>query len=527
MRLALTAVAAAALLLVLAPGAGAATCGGGAPSSYASLVESAPGLLDYWRLGEASGISACDSFGSRPGTYQNGVALGAPGALTGDPDTAASFDGVDDRVALPAMPSSVDFTIEGWQRITDTSNTNNALYGRGGYVRLLPRPKGYYASVWLGGQEYWLQGTSAANVGAWVHWALVRSGAILRVYRDGVEIGQRGGLPAAAAAGLSGDIGIQGGSRATASIDEVAVYGQALDATAVANHYAAGLTPGPDPVIGAAGDIACDPSDPDFNGGLGTPTRCQQKATSDLVVGTGLTGVLPLGDEQYDDGTLSKFQSVYDPTWGRANNLARPAVGNHEYLIANATGYFDYFNGTGNATGPAGDRDKGYYSLNVGAWHIVALNSNCSEVSCASGSPQETWLRADLSDNPTRCTLAFWHHPRFSSGLAGNNGNMGALFTDLYNANADVALTAHDHLYERFAPQTPSAVASTQGIREFVVGTGGKSLVDWGTIKANSEVRDNTTFGVIRLTLRPTSYDWQFVPIPGQSFTDSGSTACH
>jgi hypothetical protein len=238
--------------------------------------------------------------------------------------------------------------------------------------------------------------------------------------------------------------------------------------------------------------------------------------------------VITLGDEQYDDATLSKFNQVYATTWGRANSLNRPAVGNHEYLTANAAGYFDYFNGTGNSTGPAGPRDKGYYSYNLGSWHIVALNSNCSKVACTSGSAQDAWLRDDLARNPTKCTLAFFHHPRWSSGLAGNNSNMGSLVTDLYRAGADVILAGHDHLYERFGPQNPSAGAdSATGMREFVVGTGGKSLVDFASVQPNSQVRNNTTFGVLRMALHASSYDWKFQPIAGQSFTDSGSTSCH
>ncbi|MFL5782452.1 MAG: LamG-like jellyroll fold domain-containing protein [Thermoleophilaceae bacterium] len=498
-------------------------------SRYRDAVTSNGGLLAYWRLGEASGKTAADQQLARDGSYQNGVALGASGALAGDPDTAAGFDGVDDRVALPALPASVDFTVEGWQRIADSSNANDTLYGRYGNLRLMPRPGGYYAGVWLGGTEYRLEASSPANVGSWVHWALVRSGSTLLLYRNGVEVARRSDLPAAATAALGGDIGQSSGSYpAKGAIDEVAVYNAALSASTLQQHYGAAQPQIPDPVIGAAGDIACDPTDPGYNGGDGTPGRCQQKATSDLVAGTGLTGVLTLGDEQYDDATLTKFNQVYGPTWGRANSLNHPGIGNHEYLVPGAVGYFDYFNGVGNFGGPAGDRDKGYYSFDVGAWHVIELNSNCTEVSCSSGSAQETWLRSDLAASGAQCTLAFWHHPRFSSGLAGNNSNMGTLFTDLYNANADLVLTAHDHLYERFAPQTPGAVAdSARGIREFVVGTGGKSLVDWGTLKANSEVRDNSTFGVLQVTLHPTSYDWKFVPIAGQSFTDSGSTSCH
>jgi hypothetical protein len=204
--------------------------------------------------------------------------------------------------------------------------------------------------------------------------------------------------------------------------------------------------------------------------------------------------------------------------------------GNHEYQTdPGASGYFDYFNGEGRNKGRAGRRGKGYYSWNLGAWHLIALNSTCDAVGgCGAGSAQEQWLRADLAANPTQCTLAFWHHPRWSSGLAGNNSNMGSLVTDLYRAKADVILTGHDHLYERFAPQSPSSAADpAAGLREFVVGTGGKSLVDWDAIQPNSEVRNNSTFGVLRLTLHASSYDWRFAPIAGQSFTDSGSTSCH
>ena len=160
---------------------------------------------------------------------------------------------------------------------------------------------------------------------------------------------------------------------------------------------------------------------------------------------------------------------------------------------------------------------------------MIEINSNCSQIGgCYSGSAQENWLRSDLAANPTKCTLAFWHHPRFSSGQAGSPTNMSTIFTDLYNANADVVLTGHDHMYERFAPQNPSAAAdSSRGVREFVVGTGGKSLFPWGSIKPNMSVGNNSTFGVLRLTLHPSSYDCKFVPISGQSFTDSGSTGCH
>ncbi|HUZ01001.1 MAG TPA: alkaline phosphatase, partial [Thermomicrobiaceae bacterium] len=172
---------------------------------------------------------------------------------------------------------------------------------------------------------------------------------------------------------------------------------------------------------------------------------------------------------------------------------------------------------------------KGYYSLTIGSWHVVVLNSNCSEVGgCGAGSPQEQWLAQDLAANPTTCTMAVWHQPRFSSGIVGNNVAYDAFWQDLYAAHADLVLNGHDHDYERFAPQDPSANADpTNGMREFVVGTGGKGFVNFSAIQPNSQVRQNTSFGVLVLTLHATGYDWKFVPAAGGQFTDSGSGSCH
>jgi len=296
-----------------------------------------------------------------------------------------------------------------------------------------------------------------------------------------------------------------------------------------------------DPTIAAAGDIACDPGSGYFNGGAGDATHCHARAISDLLVAGGYAQVLPLGDTQYEDGTLTKFQASYDPSWGRVRSISRPAVGNHEYS-SGGTGYFDYFNGIGNLTGPAGDRSRGYYSFDVylpsgSRWHVVALNSECAASgagnvgqagACDAGSAQEQWLKADLAANPVDCTLAYWHHPLFSSGGIGNNAVLQQIWRDLYIAGADVVLNGHDHNYERFAPQSPEGAAdSTLGVREFVVGTGGKSQLAMGTLKPNSEVRQNSTFGVLELALHDSGYDWRFAPEAGQSYTDSGAAGCH
>jgi Fibronectin type III domain/Calcineurin-like phosphoesterase len=289
--------------------------------------------------------------------------------------------------------------------------------------------------------------------------------------------------------------------------------------------------PGPDPVIMAAGDQACDPTYSSFNNGLGTPTSCHQKYTSDLVVNQGLAAVLVLGDNQYECGGYDAFLGSYDPTWGRVKSITYPVPGNHEYhttggldcdATGTAAGYFRYF-GTA-----AGDPTKGYYSFNLGTWHLIALNSNCAIVSCSASSAQANWLRADLAANPRACTLAFWHHPKFTSGTnSPGSSSVKPLYQALYDEKADLVLVGHDHDYERFALKDPEgALDPSRGIRQIVVGTGGRSFHNWGTIQPGSEARSNDTFGVLKLTLQPTSYDWRFVPEAGKTYTDSGSTPC-
>jgi hypothetical protein len=292
----------------------------------------------------------------------------------------------------------------------------------------------------------------------------------------------------------------------------------------------AAAEPAPTVTVAAAGDIACDPGSASFNGGSGTPSACRQRYTSDLLLDPGLDAVLPLGDLQYSNATLAKFKQSYDPSWGRVKSITRPVPGNHEYKTASAAGYFDYFNGTGVANGPAGRRGKGYYSFDLGDWHLIALNSECSQVAggCAEGSPQNDWLEADLAAHPSDCTLAYWHNPRFSSGSEhGDDPAMAPFWKDLYAARAEVVLNGHDHSYERFRPQTPARVANAQGIREFVVGTGGKSLTPFGTVKPHSVVRQAHTYGILELTLRPGGYTWRFVPEAGKTFTDTGTGSCH
>jgi acid phosphatase type 7 len=282
------------------------------------------------------------------------------------------------------------------------------------------------------------------------------------------------------------------------------------------------------PVVAAAGDIACDPNNPNFNNGLGVPGTCRQKLTSDLLLRPDLASIFALGDNQYEDAQLWKFQRSFDPSWGRLKPLIRPVAGNHEYGTANASGYFDYFNGVGRSGGPAGDRSAGYYSFDVGTWHVVALNSECRHIGgCGASSPQIAWLRTDLAAHPTACTLAFWHRPTFTSGGHSDQGDMRPAWDALYSAGADVILNGHDHLYERFAPQTPGGVFDpAHGIREFIAGIGGKSRFGFPQIQPNSQVRISGVFGVLELTLGRGSYQWSVRAAPTGRVADSGSDSC-
>ena len=196
--------------------------------------------------------------------------------------------------------------------------------------------------------------------------------------------------------------------------------------------------------------------------------------------------------------------------------------GNHDYLTANAQAYFDYFGAN------AGQPGQGWYAYDAGTWRVYALNSNCASIGgCAVGQAQYEWLAADLAATPRACVLAMWHHPLFSAGPHGNSSAMAAIFDLLDQNGAEVVVNGHDHMYERFAPADSSGAADSTGVREFVVGTGGASLYSFTGWPALLEVRDNTSYGVLKLDLAPGSYSWQFLPAGGGQFTDSGSTACH
>jgi hypothetical protein len=265
--------------------------------------------------------------------------------------------------------------------------------------------------------------------------------------------------------------------------------------------------------LAAAGDIACPPTY------ATTPTQCHHAATAALIGHLAPTAVAALGDNQYAHGGLPDYMASFEATWGSFKSLIRPVPGNHEYQTPGAAGYYAYFGQR------AGDPSTGFYSYDLGAWHVLALNSNCEFVACGAGSPQERWVRADLAAHPGVCTLAYWHHPVF--GSSGGSDRMRPIWATLSALKVDVVLNGHNHSYERFAAQDyrerPDVL---HGIREFVVGTGGADLGLGGLVAPNSEARDSSSFGVLLLHLRPGAYDWRFYS-ENTTFSDAGDDICH
>ena len=269
----------------------------------------------------------------------------------------------------------------------------------------------------------------------------------------------------------------------------------------------AGEAAAADPVLVGAGDIAS----------CAYATDSETAALVEAIPGR----VFTAGDLAYPRGTRAQFRDCYGPSWGRFRARTSPAVGNHEYGTPGARGYFRYFGAR------AGTRGKGWYAYDLGTWRVYVLNSNCDIVRCGAGSKQRRWLKADLAAHPRRCVAAIWHHPLFSSGFHRANRMVRPLWRTLAKAGADVVVNGHDHDYERFAPQTTAGRPAPAKIREFVVGTGGTSLRPFGATARNSVARNSEAHGVLKLTLHAGSYDWQFVPVPGETWTDEGSASCH
>ena len=287
----------------------------------------------------------------------------------------------------------------------------------------------------------------------------------------------------------------------------VAVTGPSTGPSAPPASVSASQSSG-DPVILAAGDIAdCS------TGG--------SQATAALLDGQAGT-VVALGDNAYPDGSAAAYRDCYGPTWGRQLDRTRPAPGDRDWATADLAGYLGYFGASATTSGHP------WYSFDLGTWHVIVLDSDCGKVAgCDPGSLQGRWLAADLAASKSRCTLAIWHRPRFSSGQSGDEPAVAPFWVALHAAGADVVLGAHDADYERFAPQDASGrLDRDHGLREFVVGTGGAPLTDFGTVRPNSELRASVAHGVLKLTLHATTYDWDFLST-ATGFRDGGTATCH
>jgi hypothetical protein len=352
----------------------------------------------------------------------------------------------------------------------------------------------------------------------------------------GTMIGQSGALTAGTWVSFDVTAQIAGNGLVSFGLSTGSTAVRIMDSREGANPPQLVLTPPPppsnDPAVAVVGDIACAPSDPDFNGGLGDPGHCHMKATSDLVLAMAPTTTFMLGDAQYNSGAPADFAGGYDPSWGRLKANTRPVVGNHEYGTSGAAGYFGYFGDAATPLQPGCLKNcNGWYSFDVGTWHIVVLNSECTRVNggtgCAAGSPQQQWLDADLSAHASACTAVLEHRPRWSSNSFAS-ADVQPLVDTMYAHNVDLLLTGHAHSYERFAPQNASGARDdARGIREIVVGSGGAFYTGFGATAANSEVHKPSIFGVLKLTLHPSSYDWSFVPDPSTPFADAGTGTCH
>jgi acid phosphatase type 7 len=310
---------------------------------------------------------------------------------------------------------------------------------------------------------------------------------------------------------------VSGRGRSPASSPPAAAVATGVGGVAVAPPSTPAVTSSPsnaptaptDPVLVGAGEIGeCGPSG--------------DEETAKLIDGIDGT-VFTTGNNAYPNGTAGQYAMCYGTSWGRFEARTRPAVGNVDYQTDGALGYRGYF-------GPAATNAEGktWYSYDLGRWHVVVLDSTCAKIGgCDGASPEGRWLAADLAASKARCTVAIWNQPRFSSGEHGDDVDVEPFWQALYAAGADVVVNGHDHDYERFKPQTPAGELDLEkGIREFVVGTGGTPLEAFGPGKPNGEIRVSVTPGILKLTLRPQGYDWQFIPVTG-SFSDSGSAPCH
>jgi hypothetical protein len=321
-----------------------------------------------------------------------------------------------------------------------------------------------------------------------------------------------------------GSIGKAVGALLLAALALTACQGSSEPPTGATRTFEPPGIPAGAKIVAVAGDIACEAIDSDFAGE--DPNQCQHRATADLLAEA--DAIIPVGDLQYPDGTLETFDQSYDRTWGKYADESYPVPGNHDYHVDDAEGYFDYWAMKGR---PVGTDRSGYYSWDLDSWHLIALNSNCDDVACDEGSPQNDFLEQDLASTTQPCVLAYWHHPLFNSGEShGDSTPSGAeaFWEDLYSARADLVLNGHEHNYQRYAKQDPEGRSMSDGIREFVVGTGGKS--HYGLLEEkepNYETGNATDFGVLLLYLGDGAYSWEFRAVDGTRLDAGGPVPCN
>ena len=271
----------------------------------------------------------------------------------------------------------------------------------------------------------------------------------------------------------------------------------------------------------AAGNMACASDDPRFGDGMGADGWCRQAAVSELVAGLDLDVLFGLGDYQYEEPKSSDYETVYGPSWGRLRDVTRPAIGNQEYKVHEANTFREYF---GRRAGP----EEGWYAYDIGDWRVIVLNSNCSLAGgCEDGSPQIDWLRSELERDRPTCSLAYWHHPRWSSGIGGPDEGVDDFWRRVAEAGTDLVLTAHDHDYQRFAPLDADGRLDEEGTRSFVVGTGGQAVYPpEGPVGGPAPEIRFEEHGVLLLTLDPSSYRWEFIGLNG-TILDRGEATCN
>ena len=517
--------------------------GGGvaaAANTYSTTVQGS-GPAGYWRLGDTSTTAADASGNARNGTYSGQATVGAAGAITGDTNTAVAFgtsSGVATVADAAALRLNGSFSIELWAKMGAFTNTWPGVVRKGASETA----NGYLIYYGADGSLSFKRNNfetrtlaGALKTTAYSHLVVTYDGAVLRWYVNGALNTSEAVVYPANAGTDPLTIG-RGDEYGSHTMDEVALYNKTLTASEITNHHATALAANPgssDPSLVIAGDIACPASDPNFSGA--DPSSCQSRATAQLAASLSPTAIVPAGDLVYGDRSVTDYTTSYGVSWGALAFPVHPVIGNHDYgethggILASsvAPGYFGYFGSPvanpGGAVTPNG-QPGGWYSYDLGGWHIVNLNTECPAAGgCGSTSVQGRWFVNDLATHPAACTIVFGHVPRWFG--TGSYGDQQYFWQRAAAARVDLYISGHDHFYERYAPRNSAGNPSSTGVRQFLVGTGGVNLEGAPPRSSLSQFQDSTHFGVMKLTLHSRTYDWRFVTIAGQTM-DSGTGRC-